>query len=129
MKKILLAWTLLLPLAALAGERSFKDWLKDLDARIRQTERRRAGQLTAAASVRGAQEGAAAKLYWKGRKTTRPLSEPELDAFKKAVALAQDGKSTEAKAALESFLKDFPDTPLEKDARETLAYLTAPPQP
>lgn len=127
MKKLLLALALLLPLSAVAGERSFKDWLKDLDARIRQTEKKRAGALTAAASVRGDKQSDAKEIYWKGRKGQRPVTAEELDSFKAAVALAQEGKNAEAKKGLEDFTAKYPESALAPDAKEALTYLAAAP--
>ena len=124
MKKILLAITLMLPLASLqAGDRSFKDWLKDLDAKLRRVEDKRRNQLTAAASVRGAKQDEGGKLYWKGRKKSQAVSVEELDAFRRAVDLAQAGKSAEAQEGLEALLTAHPGSPLEEDARKTLALL------
>lgn len=123
-----LALAALLCLAAvlpLSAERGFKDWLKDLEARIRRTESRRNSQIAAVASVRGAKQDDAAKLYWKGRRGNRSVTAEELDAFKGAVRLAKDGKTAEAKAALEAFVAKYPGGALEEDAKQTLALLPA----
>lgn len=128
MKKMILALCLALAAAPVVAEgRSFKDWLKDLDARIRRTEDKRRDQLITAGAVRGNKESDAGKLYWKGRKEVRPVTAEELDAFKASVALAGAGKSAEAKKGLEDFLVKFPGSPLEEDAKETLTYLNQVP--
>jgi TolA-binding protein len=128
MKKIaLLFCAALVAGPALAGEWTLKDWLKDLDARIHRTEDKRKSGLVAAASVRGAkQDDEARKLYWKGRKQSQPVTGEELDAFKAAVALAQQGKAAEAQAGLEAFAKKYPSSALSEDAKQTLALLKAP---
>jgi TolA-binding protein len=130
MKRHLFAIALFLAAGgAWAGERSLKDWLKDLDMRLRHTEDRHK-RLVAAASVRGAkQEDDGKKLYWKGRKENRPVTAEELDAFKTSVALAKDGKTAEAQAGLESFLAKFPSSPMADDAKQTLALLKEAPAP
>lgn len=126
MKKAILAFCLaLLPLSASAEGRTLKDWLKDLDSRLRRTEERHKGRTVAAASVRGAKQEDAAKLYWKGRKGTRAVTPEELEAFKAAVALAGEGKTAEARKGLEDFMAKFPESHLAPDAKETLALLPA----
>ena len=92
-KKILFLFAALVASTAWAGERTLKDWLKDLDARLRRTEQRRKDQIAGVAAVRGAKQEDVGKLYWKGRKGNRAVTLEEVDAFKKAVALAQEGKA------------------------------------
>lgn len=126
-KLVLVLCAALAAFPVLAGEWTLKDWLKDLDSRIHRTEEKRKSGLVAAASVRGAkQDDDARKLYWKGRKQVRPVSGEELDAFKAAVGLAQQGKNVEAQAGLESFMKKYPSSPLQEDAKQTLALLKTP---
>jgi hypothetical protein len=110
-----------------AADSSLKDWLKDLQARLHRTEKRYQ-QLTASASVRGdKKEDAARKLYWKGRKESRPVTLEELNAFQSAVALAEDGKMAEARSALNAFTAKYPSSPFEEDAKKTLARLPEAP--
>jgi TolA-binding protein len=123
MKKSVLALFLLLA-GPLAAEWTLKDWLKDLDSRVRRTEQKRQNHLVAAASVRGAkQEGDAKKVYWKGRQGAGAVTAEELEAFKAAVALAREGKADEAKVSLEAFMSKFAASPLKEDAQKTLALL------
>jgi hypothetical protein len=114
--------------AASAGDPSLRDWLKELQARLQHTQKRYR-QLTAAASVRGdKQEDASRKLYWKGRKESRPVTLEELNAFQAAVTLAEGGKTAEARSALNAFTAKYPASPFEDDAKKTLARLPeAPP--
>ena len=91
----------LLAVSASAGGKSFKDWLKELDARLRRHEKRY-HQLTVAAAVRGDKTKEAPKLYWKGRKEYRPVTGEELKAFRAAITLAEEGKTGEARAGLEA---------------------------
>ena len=130
MKKTVLALCLsLLPLSLSAEGRSLKDWLKDLDSRLRRTEERHKGRLTAAASVRGAKQEDSSKLYWKGRKGNQAVTSEEIEAFKAAVGLAGEGKTSEARKGLEEFMAKFPGSPLGPDAQSTLALLPVEPVP
>src|SRR4051812_7920681 len=129
MKKIALMFCAALAAGSVfAGEWTLKDWLKDIDSRIRRTEDKRKTGLVAAASVRGAkQDDDARKLYWKGRRETRPVTAEELDAFKASVSQAEQGKTAEAEAGLDAFMKKYPLSPLQPDAKKTLALLKAAP--
>jgi TolA-binding protein len=108
---------------------SLSDWLEKMDRRLSRADERYNQQYAAVAAVRGAKtENNAATLYWKGKRA--PVTREEFDAFKAAVALARDKKPDQAQAAFESFLKNYPASPLSPDARETLTLLTqTPPSP
>ena len=106
------------------AEWSLKDWLKELDAKIHRTEEKHKSQLTAAAAIRGTkQDDSETKLYWKGKKKAEPLTEEELNEFKAAVALAEEGKPTEAEKSLNAFLEKRPKSALAADARQTLELM------
>ena len=75
---------------------------------------------TAAGGVRGAAVESG-DVYWKGEAQT--VDQAELDAFNKALALAESGKNQEAAAAFAEFVKTYPESPLRKDADEAVKML------
>lgn len=100
---------------------AFFDALKTkLEALVPQ---RRLTAVTATGGVRGA-EVQTDDVYWKGE--ARPIDPAQLEAFRKALALAQGGKKTEAAAAFADFTKTYPDSPLRKDADQATQLLQAP---
>lgn len=79
---------------------------------------------TAVGGVRGAQVSVD-DTYWKGEKTEQQIDTEELDAFQKAMGLAEAGDVTQAQTAFAEFIKNHPDSPLRKDADLALAQLQA----
>ena len=79
---------------------------------------------TAVGGVRGAKM-ATDDVYWKGEKVAQSIDADELEAFKKAVALAAAGDLASAQAAFSEFITKNPDSALRKDADQALAQLQA----
>jgi len=75
---------------------------------------------TAAGGVRGAGVESS-DVYWKGEAQT--VDPAELDAFNKALSLAEGGKHQEAADAFAAFAKTYPESPLRKDAEEAVKEL------
>lgn len=117
--------TLLVWPALGADKWSLSDWLKSLDAKMKQTDQKRKTDLLAAGAIRGdkKEETASKKLYWKGKTESPPASPQELDDFKAAVTLAQTGKNAEAQKSFAAFLEKYPDSSLASDTKQTLALL------
>jgi len=79
---------------------------------------------TAVGGVRGARM-APDDVYWKGEKVVTAVDADELDAFKKAMALATAGEIAKAQSAFADFVSKSPDSPLRKDADQALLQLQA----
>lgn len=92
---------------------------------------RRANQPTAGGSsvigLRGSKKEAsgapsAKSLYWKSTEPAPPTVD-EIKELRAAVALAQNGQTSEAKSALAAFKKKYPASALTADADEALRRL------
>jgi TolA-binding protein len=104
------------------GSLSF--WEK-LRAKIEQmAPQKKVTATTAVGGVRGAKM-AVDDVYWKGEKIPQNVDADELEAFKKAIALAAAGDLANAQAAFAEFVTKNPDSPLRKDADQALAQLQA----
>ena len=102
------------------------EWLKSLQQRISQIAPKKAmPQSTNVAGVRGAKEGASAKLYWKGKKGEELVTEDELAELKEGLDFAAKGDNAGAVRELEEFLKQYPDSALVPDAKKTLTMVKA----
>jgi TolA-binding protein len=131
MKKILMGLILLFASNSVyaAGGGDWKGYyenlLKGLKSKVQKKFESRT-RVSAVAAVRGARQGGDAEaLYWKGgvsEKAQKKLLE-EKKALGDAVQLIVDGKLVDGKAALESFIKDNPDSLYAADAKEALANL------
>jgi TolA-binding protein len=100
---------------------ALSEWLKGLQQRIALiAPKKTLPQSTMVAGVRGAKEGAPAKLYWKGKKGEEPVTEQELAELRKGLDLAAKGDTAGAAKELEGFLKQYPDSALVPDAKKTL---------
>lgn len=120
----LLSVLMLVSPAAYAEEKSgLSQFLDGLKAKLeRLVPQKRLSAVTATGGVRGA-EVETSDVYWKGE--AKPIEPAELDAFRKALALAQEGKKTEAAAAFADFTKTYPESALRKDADQALQLLQA----
>ncbi len=99
-------------------------WLRDMQKKIEQIVPKKQLQVTTGvAGVRGSKEESQAKLYWKGKQGDEPVSEDELNRFKKGVDLALEGDKASARRELEEFMKLYPDSALVPDAAKTLAMV------
>jgi len=108
--------------------KALTDWLNKMKTRIDRTKSKH-NKIVAVASVRGAADKDPLPLYWKGKGKETQISAEELQKFEDAVALASEGKYSEAKPGLENFMSAYPQSPLITEAKETLALLpdTTPP--
>lgn len=86
------------------------------------TPKKKISTTTAVGGVRGSQADAD-DVYWKGEANAQPVDAEELQAFKKAISLAEAGDLTGASSAFSDFLKKHPDSRLRPDAEEALASL------
>jgi TolA-binding protein len=86
------------------------------------TPKKKISTTTAVGGVRGAQADAD-DVYWKGEANAQPIDTDELNAFKKAISLADAGDTAGAQSAFSDFLKKHPDSRLKADAEEALALL------
>lgn len=69
--------------------------------------------LTATAGIRGAeQKESVLKPYWKDDRTRSPAFMAQLKAYGQAQNLIETGRFKEATAALDAFIKDYPDSEL-----------------
>lgn len=125
MKKII-ALLLGLSLSApslFAAENSEPGFWESLRIKIEQlTPQKKLGTTTAVGGVRGAPVESN-DVYWKGEAKPTTIDPKELAAFKAAVSLVDAGKKTEAQSAFSTFTKNFPASPLRKDAEQALAVL------
>ena len=62
-------------------------------------------------------------VYWKGEVKPITIDPNELTAFQNAVSLVDMGKKAEAQAAFAAFAKNYPASPLRKDAEQALTQL------
>ncbi|HLP97995.1 MAG TPA: hypothetical protein VK149_06085 [Sideroxyarcus sp.] len=86
------------------------------------TPKKKISTTTAVGGVRGSLADAD-DVYWKDEAKAQPVDADELNAFKKAIALAEAGDLAGANAAFSDFLKKHPDSRLRVDAEEALASL------
>ena len=88
------------------------------------TPQKKTSVTTATGGVRGAPTSSE-DIYWKDEATGQTVAAEELEAFKKAVKLADSNSNgkTQAKAAFAEFIKKYPGSSLRKDADQALALL------
>ena len=129
MKKILLTLALLFSVnavyAADAGGGWYDTLMKGLKSKI-QKKMESKTRVSAVAAVRGAKQGGDPRaLYWKGG--VSDAAQKKLDAERKqladAVQLVLDGKGADAKAALEKFTRENPESFYLPEAKEALSKL------
>lgn len=98
------------------------EWLKALEQRIeKMIPAKTVPMSTSVAGVRGAKEDARVKLYWKGKKgNEETVTEKELAQFKAALDEAAKGNHAAAAKDIDTFMKEYPDSPLIPDAKKTL---------
>ena len=106
------------------------EWLRGLQHKIAQIMPQKTVPLTTSvAGVRGAKEGAQAKLYWKGKKGEETVTGEEMEKFKSCVALAEKGDNEGSLKQLDDFMKQYPDSALIPDAKKTFDLVKAEPKP
>ncbi len=86
------------------------------------TPQKKINATNAVGGVRGAQADAS-DIYWKGEATHEMIDADEMTAFKKAMNLGEAGEMHQAQAAFADFIRNYPDSPLRKDADQALAIL------
>lgn len=86
------------------------------------TPQKKTSVTTATGGVRGA-PGSTEDIYWKNEATGQTIVSEELEAFKKAMRLADSDDKAQAHAAFAEFIKKYPESSLRKDADQALALL------
>ncbi|HEU0189179.1 MAG TPA: hypothetical protein VFQ97_04205 [Gallionella sp.] len=86
------------------------------------TPQKKTSVTTATGGVRGA-PGSTEDIYWKNEATGQTIAAEELEAFKKAMKLADSDDKAQAHAAFAEFIKKYPGSSLRKDADQALALL------
>lgn len=87
---------------------------------------RQPAETTAVGGVRGAKNGEAEGLYWKGdQQPPVAVGEAEALAFRQAMDLAAAGSRADALARFEQFLVAYPESGLRKDALLAVEELKA----
>lgn len=125
MKKvtILLLLFLLISPALHSAEKSEPGFWESLRMKIEQlTPQKKLGATTAVGGVRGAPVEDN-DVYWKGEAKPTAIDPNELASFQNAISLADAGKKAEAQAAFSAFAKNYPASPLRKDAEQAIAQL------
>src|SRR5512135_76754 len=125
MKKIamLLLGLLLASPTLYAAEKSAPGFWETLRMKIEQlTPQKKLSSTTAVGGVRGAPVEDT-DVYWKGEAKPATIDPDELTAFQNAISLADAGKKAEAQAAFSAFAKNYPESPLRKDAEQAIAQL------
>ena len=129
MKKLLVSVVLIVlglnaagVLADEKGDANLSFWDK-LRAKIEQiVPQKKVAATTAVGGVRGSQM-VVEDVYWKGEKLAGNVAAEELEAFKRAMALAVAGEPVKAQVAFNEFVSKNPESPLRKDADHALAQL------
>ena len=80
---------------------------------------------TAVGGVRGGKDQSNDNLYWKGEEPQVKVNETEYANFNDAFQAATEGRTAEATAKFDSFLKDYPQSALREDALLALQNLQA----
>ena len=86
------------------------------------TPQKKLGVTTATGGVRGAAV-ATEDMYWKNDASAQTIGSDELDAFAKAMKLADSEDTAQAQAAFSEFINKYPESLLRKDADQALALL------
>ena len=86
------------------------------------TPQKKLGATTATGGVRGAAVSTD-DMYWKNDASEQTIPADELEAFAKAVKLAETDDKTQAQAAFSEFVKKYPASSLRKEAYEALVLL------
>jgi TolA-binding protein len=86
------------------------------------TPQKKTSVTTASGGVRGA-PAATEDIYWKNEATGQTIVSDELEAFKKAMELADSDDKAPARAAFSEFIRKYPESSLRKDADQALALL------
>ncbi len=121
---VFLIFVLSLPLLSSAedGGNGYWERLKNKLAHI--SPQKKGAATTAVGGIRGSKDQSGDTLYWKGEEEI--VAEDEYARFQEAYQSAAAGKKEEATAGFETFLKDFPQSPLCEDARLALKELQQP---
>lgn len=115
---------LLLPLSLQAAEGDYWQQLKERLAQI--TPQKKGSATTAVGGVRGSKDQAADTLYWKDEATKLQVAEEEYGRFAAANQSAVDGKKELALAGFQSFVNDYPQSPLKAEALAAIEVLQKP---
>lgn len=119
-----LAAALALPFSLQAAEGNYWQQLKERLTQI--APQKKGSATTAVGGVRGSKDQTADTLYWKGEATKAPVSEEEYSRFTAAYQLAVDGKKEDATRSFQSFVKEYPLSPLKEEALMAINTLQKP---
>lgn len=86
------------------------------------TPQKKSTVTTATGGVRGASV-TSDDVYWKNEATAQMIAGAELEAFSKAVKLADTDNKEQAKIAFSEFIKQYPKSALRSDADQALVQL------
>ncbi|MDH4215531.1 MAG: hypothetical protein OEV23_01335 [Gallionella sp.] len=86
------------------------------------TPQKKLGATTATGGVRGAAV-ATDDMYWKNDASAQTIASDEVEAFAKAVKLAEANDKAQAQAAFSEFVKKYPASSLRKEAYEAMVLL------
>lgn len=115
---------LVLPLSLHAAEGDYWQQLKERLTQI--APQKKGSATTAVGGVRGSKDQAADTLYWKGESAKAEVSGEEYTRFTAAYQLAVDGNKEEATSRFQSFIKDYPQSPLKEEALTAINTLQQP---
>lgn len=85
---------------------------------------KKAAVTTAVGGVRGSKDKSADTLYWKDEASLQEIAEKELNDFRLACLTADAGESAKARGQFETFLSEYPQSPLRSDAQSALSRLS-----
>lgn len=115
---------LILPLSLHAAEGDYWQQLKERLAQI--APQKKGSATTAVGGVRGSQDQSADNLYWKDEAIKVQVAEEEYAHFAAAHQSATDGKKERAMTGFQSFVNDYPQSPLKAEALAAIDALQKP---
>ena len=111
-----------MPGFAYSADSAISSWLKSMAYKLKVISKAEKPRTTAVVGVKGAEETVKEdELYWKKSAT----KDEEIKRFTEAYDAASTGDKDAAVIRLEGFVKDYPKSPLVKDARAGIDALKA----
>ena len=106
---------------AYSADSAISAWLKSTAYKLKVISKAEKPRTTAVVGVKGAEQTKEDELYWK----ESPSKDEEIKRLTEAYEAADKGNKDEALIKLEAFVKDYPKSPLAKDARAGIEALKA----
>ncbi len=107
---------------AYSADSPASSWLKSMAYKIKVISKAEKPRSTSVVGVKGAEQTTKEdELYWK----ESPSKDEEIKRFTEAYDAANKGNKEEALGKLEGFVKDYPKSPLAKDAKAGIEALKA----